>query len=1152
MQVIKASAGSGKTYTLAKRYLEELLFVTALGKRTLRSSADYYQHILAITFTNKATNEMKTRIVDELFVLAQDPERSSYYQNEWKQDNLQATDLKKAAQKALSTLLFNYSEFKVSTIDSFFQSILRNFARELDHDYNYDLQLDSNYATSVATHNFLLTLGHDLRRTGKSNTTAAQWVKDYINDSIVDDKSWNNIFGDKENSLARFARKINDEFFREHMPVLRNYLSSDHEGKSMERIARFTRLLKDKAREWDEKRKDCAAWQKQFQELCARLGIDERYLNGRRILYRIFHSGACTDDTLNKQIEKGVESDLFKSKFEPTQEQQSAIMDFLLQVSKCSRYSSLLYDIARKLSYVGLMGEINKKLEEYREESNTVLIADTNELIGRVVETSDTPFIYERTGTWINHYMLDEFQDTSRKQYENFKPLLNESLSNGNPNLIIGDSKQAIYRFRNADPSLFREQLDKDYSSHIELHPLTVNWRSHKSIIDFNNEFTGRFLDLFTDYRTLQDTYRPANLLDKGYRQELSSPRAAKHKGLVRVHFGTIEDGEELPFEKIDNITPLLPEHLKELHTRFEWSDIIILVNKKKDGESVVATLLEWNKQHPDDMIPVVSGELMRLDQSNAVQRIVSMLRFIDLTSYALSEDSTDDPNYDSDLKTRANNRRMKQQRQFRVLEEFEKRLGQLPDATPVDNGTLLDECFSAANTIAQLNKSEQMSTYAADLKSRLPNQRTQAMSLVNIIEHLINKTITPTERDQECIFLHALLNCTIEFASKNNGGTVREFLRYWDQNRETITVPDSGTNVAIQVYTIHKSKGLEADCVVIPCANWDINTNSLDHDYWVDGKEWLDDGGREWLSEVAPGEWSEELVPPIMSMGKSRLRAMGAYNLFKHTCNKQDEDLVIDNVNKTYVAFTRPRKELHIYSLSASKSLRSISDVLNHVISQSEDHMGFHKVNAMQFDLGAPYDKSYEEAAKSSDDKPSYDNQPLPPYTVSDTHVMVSLPDDETSARQLGKRLHTLLSRIGYVNQLNKALSYCERRGIISGNAADEWNKYLLQRFLSEKLSQQPFAQWFAPDNTVYNERTLLVVDSHGEKSFKRPDRIVKRPNGTFIVIDYKFGQRNEANDKKYMGQVQAYVNALASTTSHTVEGYVWYVTQDEVVAVN
>ncbi|MCQ2287612.1 MAG: UvrD-helicase domain-containing protein [Muribaculaceae bacterium] len=1178
MQVIKASAGSGKTYTLALRYIEQLLFKrNSEGKLIVRNEPNYHQHILAITFTNKATNEMKVRIIKELYVLSCDPESSDYYGTFKKECTPQAfAALQQEAAKALSAILFDYSSFSVKTIDSFFQSILRSFARELDRDYTYDLQIDGNYAVSVATHNFLLSLGKDSMRTGKNETTAESWIKDHLRQQLSEGKDWNSMFNNnRDDSLAKFAQKINDEFFRSHLPALRQYLTGDDGMSSMRRITSFKKSLNDAAKNYEQLFAE-TNWNEYVNQAFDKTGLDIKCFNSRKKLYKILSGEKIT--SLTKAIEeiaKDPASQLAKG-VECDAETLKPISDAFNLMVFTKKASELCTNMARNLSYVGLMGEIDKKLEEYRQESNTILIADTNELIGKVVEShKDAPFIYERTGTWINHYMLDEFQDTSRKQYSNFLPLLKESLSHSTDNfdLVIGDSKQAIYRFRNADPSLFRAQINRDFES-LHSSTLDTNWRSHRNIIEFNNEFIGKMLELFPGSQTLLETYMPSGATTD-YEQKVSSSKDKLPGGMVRVLFNDY-NGDELA--KVDQVIEMMPRYLHELHERFPWGAINILVNTHGDGKSVIEAVLAYNKAvRAGDIegspIPIVSDEMMALTRSTAVRRIIGMLRFIDLTSYVMNQDDdgneepelTDD--YKQSIRQQANKRRLRTQRQFIALGKFVAAIGNQEFDIPSQAGEILKQCFAEVDEQTGKDTEQQMDHYATMLNHLLPDMRTSMMSLVNIVEHLISIHLADSQRNgDETIYLHALQNHVIDWSSKRNGGTVREFLRHWDTSGDKITVPAADGIDAINVLTIHASKGLEADCVVLPHASWMIN-QSRDLNYWFTKQEWLDDGGRQ-LLEHGGVNLDEDTVPPIITMSTSATRALCS-KLFSTISGKADEDSLIDNANKTYVAFTRPRKELHIFSVGGWPTYpksdkkragqpRDASEVdfdkdLNrmlHVIVPQLTGFAASTEQAGWYEKGEPY----QEPAVAHKAQPARFAEKwdapvdLPGYTVSTTPVMVSLPNDSDSMREVGKRLHALLSRIGNRNELQQALNYCERRGIISRDENDPWNRRNIEE-LMQAIHTEPVSTWFDEGNKILNERPLLIVDKDGNKEFKRPDRIVQRPDGHYIIVDYKFGAQH---DKRYSKQVNAYIDALrAATGNDNVEGYVWYITSKKTLNV-
>ena len=241
MLMIKASAGSGKTFNLALRYIEQLLFSRRPdGLLELRSAAQrqYHRHILAITFTNKATDEMKRRIVDELFTLSL-PGGDSKYLPYFKANCTPEAFAKihEHAAQALNDVLFAYSAFNVSTIDSFFQSVMRAFARELDRDYNYEVQIDAGYAMKVAVHNFLLSLGSDAHRMGGRDSEVDRWVKNYIGERVSASGDW--AFFNNGDTLASFAKIMETELFRQHMGQVRKYLSTDDGRPTLMKIARF-------------------------------------------------------------------------------------------------------------------------------------------------------------------------------------------------------------------------------------------------------------------------------------------------------------------------------------------------------------------------------------------------------------------------------------------------------------------------------------------------------------------------------------------------------------------------------------------------------------------------------------------------------------------------------------------------------------------------------------------------------------------------------------------------------------------------------------------------------------------------------------------------------------------------------------------------
>ena len=581
--VIKASAGSGKTYNLALQYIKHLLFTTSgdgdghLVPRRHEGDdriLNAHRQLLAITFTNKATDEMKQRIVDELYHLSRPGDESKYLKGFMAETGLTEERVRKRARQALYELMFDYSNFNVSTIDSFFQSILRNFARELNRDYNYDIQLEEDYAVRVAVHNFLLSLGQE----GKP-TQVDLWVKEYQRHLIRDDadsKNWK--FFDDSGDLNTFAKQINSELFRSTMGAIRSYLGhTDEDGfhNDFTAIRAFKKAVHDIVERCNE------AVEASLQRLKDTLLPLSNSLWGGRT----FHS-LVNKDVLEPLKEKGWETIDEKKilnqfgKNKPDGAMIETLIGLVQEHFKAQHVATFFKHIEDNLGLLGMLAMIDLFLEKYRHESNSILIGDTNELIGTVLD-SGSDFVYERVGTTIAHYMIDEFQDTSAKQYENFRGLLRESLANGYFNMLIGDAKQSIYRFRNADPTVFRERVGADFKNDIiegdmggkaeegETRPSSVNYRSSRAIIDFNNRLFEYVRDVYCgENATVAATYSDVR---QGFPDDVDTAKLPGYVRLYMGNYGQLLTGMAAPEDGDDNqqstdVLAVLPQQIGRAH----------------------------------------------------------------------------------------------------------------------------------------------------------------------------------------------------------------------------------------------------------------------------------------------------------------------------------------------------------------------------------------------------------------------------------------------------------------------------------------------------------------------------------------------------------------------------------------------------------
>ena len=1144
LQVIKASAGSGKTYQLAKTYIQNVLgrvVKCADGKcryMLRKPGEEYFRHILAITFTNKATAEMKRRIVNELYALSvqNDPEqrskvKSSYY-DDFKTEFVDANGssdgvIDKVVDLAgvvLRAILFNYSSFNVSTIDSFFQNVLRSFARELDRDAGYDLQLDDRYAIDVAVHSFLLNLG-----TPYVDKNINEWAKRLVNSRLKSKLDWDLFSG--KGTLKNFAYNINNEVFRRHHDEIKEYLSDfglkDGSNGKLSRIKRFIQFL-------DAKKK---AQVKLFDDNLGKFKavVTENHITELKsgwAVEKIIGLKSIEDEFTKKPEEldaKKIRNSIKKADFTRLDNDCPDVYEELsaaaIKISKASRKWAALSGFVHNAELFGLLGEIDKQLTQYREDSNTILISDTNELIAQTLK-GGVPFVYERFGTWLNNFMIDEFQDTSQMQYDNFKPLLENSAAGdeGENSLIIGDEKQCIYRFRNSKPELLQSQLKSDFSNSYNEEVLDTNYRSYPAIVEFNNAlFAPDMLAQMLFVKKDDVTEGVKENVRQTYGKVAQKTFKSAVPGYVRVN---------IPADKSENVLDELPEYIHGIMERgFTPGDILILVDTNRDGVKVVERILTYNETAGDKALPIKSGEALLLKNSPSVRLIVSVLRYIDSALYE-QVDAADDTPLGSLLR-----KHQREMRQYRVLRKFESGLAVGGDASEDNSGDLLDRCFAEEPA----EKNESAKEFVDQIKDFLPDNSNELGTMVNIVDRIIAAFLCGAPGDQETMFVMAFQDFVVDFCGQRNGGTVREFLQYWDQKKDALSVSSAADDDAVQVMTIHKSKGLEAPCVIVPFASWPMVKMG---DMWVEKSVLLP------YLELSPSaddaENQSEIVPPLLPVTQSLLKDE---EKFKSYYSHQLSEDVIDKLNKTYVAFTRPRQELHIFAQKASRNPSAdFADICTLLKNSLKDDGFKASIEALGLPFSADADCTCYEIGsperKHSDSKgedAGAKGVEMPAYGVCGagaSSVKVRLPES-SAAQTLGTRMHMVFARMHSAADVDYALAFGVSKGFLTEDESAKWGEKL-----RHDLCVGLPGEWFAADNlAVYNERNI-AFDNHGERECGRPDRVVRRPDGSVVIVDYKFGQDMGAKETAaYADQVKGYMNMWRMAGETDVKGYVWYV---------
>lgn len=601
IEIIKASAGSGKTFTLARKYIMLLL----------QNEDRYaYRHILAVTFTNKATEEMKTRILKELHVLATECKSSDYYNDFVPAYYADDMSLRRAAETVLCNILHDYSAFAVSTIDRFFQQALKAFSREIGHFASYQIELDRESLIAESVDRVLDSITGEKKDEKKlkwltDNTISqlengegykldftlkdvASRLKSEEHRTLVESAGLDEgvIYSEKElNRLSEGCIRVCDDY----LAALKTAVAAVRTAFSQAGIAPE-----------DTKRHFMSDWLDKYQNLT----------DSRKI--------PCITDKFRENA-----SDVGKWFAKANQHMEdcvtscvmSAVGDFLSMFDKEYAVYSTAVLLMTQVYGFGIANELHHEFEALLKEKNVLSLDDSNTILKNIIDGTDTPFIYEKLGVRYEHFLLDEFQDTSRVQWKNFYPLLKNSIDSGFYNLIVGDVKQSIYRFRNSDWKLLREEAPDSFGNMVKPDVLEDNWRSFANIVRFNNSFfseVAQVLDIKYGFRKNDDGVIENGVLT-GIYDDVAQNIRKKGDGAVKLTFCPLEDELKAILDSIN----------AALEKGYSYKDIAVLVRWKKNGAEVASYLMA-NK------IGVVTDDSLMISSSLTVRRLVSLLSSID------------------------------------------------------------------------------------------------------------------------------------------------------------------------------------------------------------------------------------------------------------------------------------------------------------------------------------------------------------------------------------------------------------------------------------------------------------------------------------------------------------------------------------------
>jgi len=1008
-QVYNASAGSGKTFTLVKEYLKILL----------QSNDDYlFQKILAITFTNKAAGEMKERVLGSLLAFSNE-NSGDMLGLMVEETGLEKSVIQKRSKRILQNILQNYTAFQIKTIDSFTNKLIKSFAYDLGLSLDFEVELDTDTVFEEVIDIVISKIGVDKELTDILVTFAKQ--------KTLEDKSWD---------ISRELRDISKLLLNEnHIHALQKL-----ENKS---ITDFKDLEKRIKKSQKEAENEFITLGEKGLEIIDLASIDHKdfyYSQFPKFFQNLISDISKISFISDKGIGKSIASETFYTKGKPgeVKDKIDSVVDELLEIySKAEKiFSTYLLNrlILKNIIPLAVIKSINHVLEEVKTENNIRLNAEFNQIISKYLREQPAAFIYEKIGEKFKHYYIDEMQDTSVLQWENLIPLIENALSEENASLLlVGDAKQAIYRWRGGKAEQFIDLFSKSSKPFMieqKVNNLDTNYRSYSEVIDFNNQFFTHISKYFQK-KAYQDLYKMGN-----------SQKFNKNEGgYVQLNFvpecDNVQEKDEVFPEKVYKT-------ILELDKQFDRNEICILVRKRDQGIAIANFLTEME-------IEIVSSETLLIKNNAKVDFLIQVLHF-------LLEDGNDDA-------------------KFAVVAYLYDHLGIQTDK------------HSFISNLVVLKKNEMLKALE-EYNIYYNSEKFNQSPFYESVEEIIRSFNLLKESDA---YVQFFLDFILEFTQRKSQNNIA-FLEIWEQKKDKLSIVASSNKNAVQIMTIHKSKGLEFPVVIYPY--------DLDIYKQMNPQAWYD--------RLEKKEYND--FENILVSSSAQIELTGDYG--KEIFKKQTEELELDNFNLLYVALTRAKEQLFI--ISELKNAKDKLRLYSHFFIDFLKKQDLWSDDKLVYEFG---NKKRLSARDTEDLNVEIQNEFIS-TSWQDHHINI-VPASELiwdsereEAIAFGNLVHEMMAGIVTKKDVDKTVLKFINKGLLI--TSDEQK---MKDLIKKIISHDDLITYFQSDRIVMNEREILTIDHQ----ILIPDRLVF-DGDSVTIIDYKTGRP----EKKHEQQINNYALVL------------------------